>query len=418
MIIRDIIFSLSFTLFSLPLFAAVISTEGLATLEETNGQYVLHVQGSPYEMGYQHGKLLKDSIQQNIGQFIDKPPAETESRSKEFLRNLPQMKNFIPPSLIEEMRGVADGSGVPFDKILILNLFPEMFHCSGITVNNEATLNGSLYHVRVLDYSIGKSIQKSAVLIIAEPTGKIPFANVSYAGFIGSVTGINASRIAIGEIGGKGYGYWEGIPMAFLMRMILEGAHTLSEAQILLQNSPRTCEYYYVISDGNTNASIGVYATASQIHFISPSNSYAILAPKGLPANFGADAENDKFFLSPCRIDTSAYQTLLFDKEQSLIALMRSQPKDCLLLTGFPYPERYPILVDRIIGQWGNIDIQQLIEIIKLPVSRESNLHNAIFLPSQLKMWVAHAGPNNEPACDQPYAEFDLTQYWKVAPKK
>ncbi|MBS0653185.1 MAG: peptidase C45 [Verrucomicrobia bacterium] len=411
--IRQIFFSLSFILFGSPLFANVISTEGPGYLEETNGQYVLHVKGTPYEMGYQHGKLLKDMIQQNVGQFIDKPPSGDEGRTKEFLRHLPQMKNYISLSLMEEMKGVAEGSGMPFDKILILNLFPEMFHCSGITVNNEATLNGSLYHVRVLDYSIGKSIQKSAVLIIAEPKGKVPFANVSYAGFIGSVTGMNAARIAIGEIGGQGYGHWEGIPMAFLMRSVLEDARSLSEAQSIFQNAPRTCEYYYVISDGNANTSIGVYATASQIHFINPSDPYAILAPKGLPANYGANGDHDKFFLSPCSIDSTPYQTLLLDKEQSLIALMRLQPKDCLLLTGFPHPERYPVLADRVISQWGSIDEKQLIEIIKQPVSRESNLHNAIFLPAQLKMWVAHAGPNNEPACDQPYAEFDLTQYWK-----
>ena len=196
--VRRILFSLTFLLFGSSLFAKVISTEGDGYLEETNGQYVLRLKGTPYEMGYQHGKLLKETIQQNVGQFIDKPPAGGEDKTKEFLRNLPQIKNHIPLSLIEEMKGVAEGSDIPFEKILILNLFPEMFHCSGITVNGEATLNGSLYHVRVLDYSIGKSIQKSAVLIIAEPKDKLPFANVSYAGFIGSVTGMNAAHIAIG----------------------------------------------------------------------------------------------------------------------------------------------------------------------------------------------------------------------------
>lgn len=411
--VRHILFSLTFLLFGSSLFAKVISTEGDGYLEETNGQYVLRIKGTPYEMGYQHGKLLKEGIQQNVGQFIDKPPAGGEDKTKEFLRNLPKIKNHIPLSLIEEMKGVAEGSDIPFEKILILNLFPEMFHCSGITVNGEATLNGSLYHVRVLDYSIGKSIQKSAVLIIAEPKDKLPFANVSYAGFIGSVTGMNAAHIAIGEIGGHGYGYWDGVPMAFLMRSVLENAHTLSEAQAIFQNASRTCEYYYVVSDGNTNTSIGIYATASQIHFVNPGDPYAILAPKGVPAHFGTDGEHDKFFISSCRIDTCPNQTVLFDQDQSLIALIRTQPNDCLLITGFPYPERYPVLANRVISQWGQIDEQQLTEIIKRPVSRESNLHNAIFLPSSLKMWVAHAGPNNEPACDQPYVEYDLKKYWK-----
>jgi isopenicillin-N N-acyltransferase like protein len=408
--IRLILFLITF---GFPLFAQVTSTEGSGYLEETDGYRILHLEGTPYEMGYQHGKLLKESIEENVRQFIDKPLIGAESRTAAFFNALPNIQSHIPSSLFEEMKGLSEGSGIPLEKILFLNLFPEMFHCSGITVNNEATLNNSLYHVRVLDYSIGKSIQSTAVLILAKPNDKIPFANVSYAGFIGSVTGMNESRIAIGEIGGQGYGHWDGIPMAFLMRLILEDAHTLSEAQAILQNSPRTCEYYYVISDGNTDTSVGVYATASQIHFIQPGEPYAILAPHNPPLHFDTHGENDKFFLSPCTVATSTYQTLLFNHDQTLTTLIHLQPKDCLFLTGFADPKRYPILAERVIDQFGLIDEAALIDIIKQPVAHESNLHNAIFLPSQLKMWVAHAGPNNEPACDQPYAEFDLNTLWQ-----
>ena len=62
------------------------------------------------------------------------------------------------------------------------------------------------------------------MLTVAEPEGKIPFVNVTYAGFVGSVTGMNAKKISIGEMGGKGLGHWDGVPMAFLVRMVLEEA--------------------------------------------------------------------------------------------------------------------------------------------------------------------------------------------------
>lgn len=89
--------------------------------------------------------------------------------------------------------------------------------------------------------------------------------------------------------------------------------------------------------------------------------------------------------------------------------LFRLQPADCLLLTGFPYPERYPVLVERTLEKYGSIDEDSLMQIIKLPVARTSNLHNAIFQPSQLKVWISHAGPNDEPACDQHYDEWDFS---------
>ena len=44
------------------------------------------------------------------------------------------------------------------------------------------------------------------MLIVAEPNGRIPFVNVSWAGFIGSVTGMNARHISIGEMGGAAKG--------------------------------------------------------------------------------------------------------------------------------------------------------------------------------------------------------------------
>src|SRR5215469_1593226 len=39
---------------------------GQGFLEEVDGYRVLHVKGTPYEMGYQQGALLKDDIREGI----------------------------------------------------------------------------------------------------------------------------------------------------------------------------------------------------------------------------------------------------------------------------------------------------------------------------------------------------------------
>jgi hypothetical protein len=130
----------------------------------------------------------------------------------------------------------------------------------------------------------------------------------------------------------------------------------------------------------------------------------------GLPLNYGTNGDNDKFVLSPCSIENNAYQTLLFEADNRVAMFYREQPEHCLLLTGFPHPERYPVLAERIVSHYGEIDVNALTQIIKFPVSRESNLHNAIFKPSELKVWIAHAGPNGEPACDQPYTSWDFAE--------
>ncbi|HSX03682.1 MAG TPA: C45 family peptidase [Rhabdochlamydiaceae bacterium] len=378
------------------------------SLQERDGQLILHLKGTPYERGFQHGQALQKLIAANLSTFIENKETSSNPRTQEFLKNLPKIMPFVPKHFMEEMQGVADGAGIEFKKILMLNLFPEMFHCSGITVKNEATKNGQLYHVRVLDYAIGKNLQDTAVLMVVEPEGKIPYLNVSYAGFIGTVTGMNKEKISIGEVGGHGYGYWEGIPMAFLLRELLENAMTLQQAKEIVSGSPRTCEYYYVISDGKINESIGIYATSSQVHFIENGSTYAQLANAEVPKNYGSNGDNDKFFLTDCSLESSPFQTII-KNEGKAIGLLQKQLPQTLLITGFPYPERYSILAERIEESYGAIDEKSLMEIIKKPASLDSNLHNAIFLPSELKVWISHAG-KTQPAYDQPYHFYSLDE--------
>jgi hypothetical protein len=382
--------------------AEVIERFGKGFLEERDGQKVLHLVGTPYERGEQHGKLLKEQVQKNLSLFLEgAKPKEQNERAALFKPAIPKLLQYIPQNLIEEMKGVAKGAEVPYEKILTLNLFPEMFHCSAITVKGNATKDGALYHVRVLDYAIGKGLQSCAILMVAEPDTGHAFLNVTYAGFVGSVTGMNAEKVAVGEIGGQGYGSWEGVPMAFLIRKILEEAGSLDEAKAILQNTPRTCEYFYIISDGKNSSSTGVYATKEQIQFIEPGTNYSLLA---IGQKIGTEC------LSPATLQENAWQTVVLRANQTVGALILKQPNECLVMTGLTHPERYPVIAERLAQNFGSIDAQVLQQVIQGPAGKDSNLHNAIFLPEKLKVWVSHASTNGEPAYAQPYSAFSLPE--------
>lgn len=360
-----------FLLISTHLCGEVLKKEGSGYLEIVQEQQVLHLKGTPYELGYQHGVLLKEQIAQNVSRFVDRLSSDKAPPVvQDFINNLPVVIPHIPESIIKEMEGLAEGSGIPYSKILMLNLFPEMFHCSGITVANQATTHGELYHVRVLDYSIGISIQNTAVMLVVQPIDGYSFVNVTYAGFIGSVTGMNNQKIALGEIGGKGHGSWNGLPMAFLLRQVLEKTANLDEVKNLLKTTPRTCEYYYIFSDGKNRDSFAAYVTADRLDIIPPGTSYA-------------------FF--------TAYNSREYPAH--------NQPKDTIVITRW---DKYEELEKRLLKNYGKITIADLKEIIKRPVAHPSNLHNAIFSPETSELWVAHAGPQNEIACDMPYQYFSL----------
>ena len=100
------------------------------------------------------------------------------------------------------------------EDVIVANFIPEMFHCSGFAqLAGSATKDGTLYHGRILDYGCDWQLQDHAILTVAEPDGKIPFVNVTYAGFIGSVTRHElakkiypSARWAAGPLG-----HWEGV---------------------------------------------------------------------------------------------------------------------------------------------------------------------------------------------------------------
>src|SRR5262245_9725069 len=245
--------------------AQTVARCGEGWLELVDGYPVLHVKGTPYEMGYQHGALLKPSVRENLRNVLESKRVSSVEigginvKPRWIIDSLTVVQApYVPDWYREELAGVAAGAGLKLADVAAANFLPELFHCSGFAVMNSATADGTLYHGRILDYSCDWHLQDHAVLIIGEPKDGIAFANVSFAGFIGSVTGMNADHVSIGEMGGGGLGHWAGTPMAILVRQVLENAKDLDQAIDIFRQAKRTCEYYYVIADGKTNRAVGV----------------------------------------------------------------------------------------------------------------------------------------------------------------
>ena len=207
-------------------------------------------------------------------------------------------------------------------------------------------------HGRVLDYGVDMRLQEHAVLIVAEPKGGIPFVNVSYAGFIGSVTGMNAKHVSIGEMGGRGLGAWQGTPMSLLVREVLETANDLDAGVEVFRSHKRTCEYYYVIADGKTNRAVGIAATPENLAEVAPGEAHPRL-PKPVA--------------------------------------------DTVLLSA---GKRYDELVQRCKSQYGKLDADTALHLMDCPVAMRSNLHNALFEPRSTRMWIANASASGEPAAE------------------
>ncbi len=348
-----------------------IARAGAGFLEVVDGSKVLHLKGSAREMGRQHGVLLKDDIRAQVRFLFDVKAKEFKPEllgikipvdaQRLILTIAANQRKFVPARFHEELEGIAEGSGVALDEIIAANFIPEMFHCSGFALAGSATKDGTLYHGRILDYGCDWKLQDHAVLIVAEPEGMIPFVNVTYAGFVGSVTGMNARKISIGEMGGGGLGHWDGVPMAFLVRMALEQADDLDEAIATFRDQPRTCQYFYVVADGNSRRAVGLEASWNAFKVVQMGESEPRL-PHAVP--------------------------------------------DAVLLS---IGTRYEELARRVKDGLGTFDAESARHLMDRPVAMKSNLHSVLFETTSTRFWVANASTDGQPAAGQPYHTFQLS---------
>lgn len=350
---------------------------GHGLLCQTRGKNVLILAGTPEEMGRAHGTLMRNGVRgvsQRTMYLVG--AGYTVSKNDWFFERMDEVlertRPHTPERFLREIDAMAAAAGISTRDGRVANFFPEMFHCSGFAVRGSATKDGRILHARVLDYMRDIRLQDFACVQLFLPADPAHHAwmSLGYAGFVGTVTAMNEKGLAIGEMGGKGEGLWDGMPMSLLMRDIMERAATVEEAIAIFRETPRTCEYYYVVSDRQRNMA-GLYCTPDKVEVLEP----------------GAQHE-----------------------------LLPEVPPDTVLVSG---GGRVKVLSERLVASHGQIDVETMIEIIKRPVAMTSNLHNAVFRPETLDMWCADARRNTL-ACNEPYALVNLDElrrYYEAAMK-
>ena len=110
---------------------------------------VIVLEGTAYERGFQHGQQLASKIQSlytmlietSIIPYLNREQKDVASILQEYqapqydngefsyqllLQSAQHLEEFLKdqyPQYVEEMHGISDGSGVPYEKVLILNTF-------------------------------------------------------------------------------------------------------------------------------------------------------------------------------------------------------------------------------------------------------------------------------------------------------
>eukprot|EP00026_Physarum_polycephalum_P008362 Phypoly_transcript_08444.p1 GENE.Phypoly_transcript_08444~~Phypoly_transcript_08444.p1 ORF type:complete len:437 (+),score=72.28 Phypoly_transcript_08444:68-1378(+) len=256
------------------------STENgkLFTVGEGNDTvHLLHVYGTPYQMGYAHGVLLKDILQH----FLPTLWAYLESQVTSIMTKVPPeiakiianfgldaaldltyegTKDFTGAYFMEELQGLADGGNVDYLTLRRIHLIGELTKgaCSMYGAWGAATKStGNTYQLRALDWDVQGPFKEFPLIVVYHPTTLgHPFINVGFVGWIACLAGMSSTQLAISEIGVTfpddtfGSESRIGIPFTYLMRDIIQFDETVDDSINRITSAERTCDLILGVGDG------------------------------------------------------------------------------------------------------------------------------------------------------------------------
>jgi hypothetical protein len=232
-------------------------------LEERDGVKILHVSGTNYEMGYQHGYLLKDEIEQNYRAiFCNDVNGETYNFILDVWNT--EIKFHIIQEYIDEIQGLADGSGMTVDDVIVFLIGQDFFvpaemGCMEMAAWGPATVDGELrhmyssdWHLQVRDPESGVYMQENQFMMLRQPENGHDSLQFCYAGAFPGCGGVNEHELAISiEASGSTEFTFDAAFFWFRVLMVLDYASSAEEA-IDIMDASRCGGMNYIISDGKT----------------------------------------------------------------------------------------------------------------------------------------------------------------------
>ena len=364
---------------------AVVSKAKLSYTDDGKVR-VLHVQGTPYEMGFQQGYLLREEVQANMGYLYDQ--AVDKFHIEELFDEVyERMRPFIPQQYIDEMHGLAHGSKLPLRVIHGVHILPEIGEwggkkkigqtvkkmlkgelgtsCSNLSTCGTATADGKMYTVRILDWGLHRisKLHQYPLLLIAKPENGIPYCNIGWVGFLGAISGINAQGITLGEMGYGDYEYetLHGEPMPFLLRDVMQRASNLADVRKIIQTAPPTNSFIFLMSDGKNQ-------------------------------------EAELYIRDPNQFTTFKQNTLVAD-------VKHEYPPIPGMIYGGHYQDK---MIAALTANNGKITPELLMKEIIPQIVMPSNFQDVVYAPQDLKFWVANAKDKESRAAESDYTFFDF----------
>ena len=271
---------------------------------------VIEMQGSHFEMGRQYGSQCKDMIRDLSARF-DGVFVPDEARWPDARRAMAEAEPAVrvaAPELIEEVEGIAAGTGLSFDDVFRLNCSAEMGQWRGcmekrsaVSISDECTSFAAHTATATLvawNMDWHRLLQPYMVLLKGAPSGEPAFLAFALAGSVGRPglsehIAISANQLPYRPTEtapGSGGPQWAGpgVPYGFLSRMLLQQESTRDALAVVERTRRMACLNYTL---GDTTGDICCVETTPAAHavlrsdegFVAHANSYHSPTFHGMP---------------------------------------------------------------------------------------------------------------------------------------
>ncbi len=360
-------------------------------IEERDGVTILHVSGTHYEMGYQHGFLLKEKIKENIRAFLNL--FEQEGWSYYDVLDVWHVQEYYLPEVYkQEIQGMADGADLSFEEVAVHNtwmgVFNHLFSCWGAALWGDATGSGKLLHMRSVD-GINKMkddqtntyVYENQVIIIRDPDDAYASIAPIFAGDIVAIGGFNKNGVGVSELTIIGDDTtYNGINAGYRMRMVLDYADNGFEA-VSIMNSNRTCCWNFIVSDGLIPIGFAIEQSANFAYSNTWYDSVESTEPFWEIKNV---VRRGNCYINPIMAD---FQRDYYDPS-GIMGYLRM-----LFRIDFTYINwvQYKVISEEIENQYGNLDSISALSLLRDVYSGKTNIMFRILLTDKsdtARQWV------------------------------
>jgi len=236
---------------------------GPASLRLISGIPIIHVYGTPEQMGKQQGVLLGPAVRAVFKQYLERF-LTLDGRNTSFRDTMVklsrEMEKSIPGHYVREMRALAKAAGATYEDVRLANTVFDLkrsIFCTTVVAVGKRSSDGQPIFARNLDFPTLGVAHKYSCVIVYHPAKGRSVASVTFPGLIGVLSGINDAGVtaATMEVRLRG-STTNAAPYAMVYRDALTGADSAADVVKSVTGRGRSSNNNLMICDAQGGAAV------------------------------------------------------------------------------------------------------------------------------------------------------------------